>query len=204
MSSPPRTPAGAGRVVICDHNTLLQSVTGLLRMSGYYVFQAYDGRAAAELCQALPDIDLLVLNTEGTGMNTSTLVHDVRRAHPGMPVLHIGPSAIPGMPSDVPDLAESFTADQLLDVVGDLVRVGAPHLSSPPLPFPDLPRVRGSTLKEPPPTLAEGGPMTVGPPSPETRRTAGALPAELITRVSKREANAIFLRNSENPHHPAN
>jgi hypothetical protein len=47
---------------------LLLSVTGLLRMSGYSVFQAHDGWAAQELCVLLPDIDLLVLNTYGTGM----------------------------------------------------------------------------------------------------------------------------------------
>jgi CheY-like chemotaxis protein len=219
VSSPLPLPAGAGRVIICDYNALLLSVTGLLRMSGYCVFQAYNGQAAAELCRELPDLDLLVLNTEGTGTDTPTLVRTVRRAYPGLPVLHIGASAIPGMPPDVPTLAESFTADQLLAVVGDLVRVGAPHLSSPSLPLPDLPRVQGSTLKEPPPDLAEGGPTVIVPPSPETRRTAGAPPAELIakdvslrarqgeliTRVSKvREANAIFLRNSEKAHHPVN
>jgi hypothetical protein len=32
-------PSGEGRrIVICDYNALLQSVTGLLRMSGYCVF----------------------------------------------------------------------------------------------------------------------------------------------------------------------
>jgi hypothetical protein len=31
------------RIVICDYNALLLSVTGLLRMSGYAVFQAQDG-----------------------------------------------------------------------------------------------------------------------------------------------------------------
>jgi response regulator RpfG family c-di-GMP phosphodiesterase len=97
----------------------LLSVTGLLRMSNYCVFQAYDGQAAAELCQQLPDIDLLVLNSEGTGMDTPALVHTVP---PGTSrLLHIGASAIPGMPSDVPTLAESFTVDQLLATVRNLV-----------------------------------------------------------------------------------
>lgn len=121
MPSPPTSPSGAVRVVICDYNALLLSVTGLLRMSGYYVFQAYDGLAAAELCRELPDIDLLVLNTEGTGTDTPALVRSVRHAHPGLSVLHIGPSAIPGMPADVPTIGESFTADQLLAAVVALV-----------------------------------------------------------------------------------
>lgn len=121
MSVPPASPANvAGRVVVCDYNALLQSVTGLLRMSGWYVFQAYDGKAAEELCAQLPDIDLLVLNTEGTGMDTPGLVRSIRKSHPDLAVLHIGVSPIPGMPFDVEHLAESFTADQLLGAVGDL------------------------------------------------------------------------------------
>jgi response regulator RpfG family c-di-GMP phosphodiesterase len=121
MSSPATTLPGAVRVVICDYNALLQSVTGLLRMSGYYVFQAYNGEAAAELCAQLPEIGLLVLNTEGTGVDTPALVRSVRKTHPGLPVLHIGTAPIPGMPSDVLHLAESFTPDQLLATVAALV-----------------------------------------------------------------------------------
>ncbi len=118
MSAPPASPdQGPRRVVICDYNALLQSVTGLLRMSDYYVFQAYDGKAAQELCAQLPRIDLLVLNTEGTGVDTPALVRSIRTLHPGLAVLHIGTSPIPGMPVDVTHLGESFTAAQLLAAV---------------------------------------------------------------------------------------
>jgi hypothetical protein len=37
------------RIVICDYNALLKSVTGLLRMHGYRVFEAYDAPAVEEL-----------------------------------------------------------------------------------------------------------------------------------------------------------
>ena len=121
MSSPKATLPGAIRVVICDYNSLLQSVTGLLRMSGYCVFQAYNGQAAVELCADLDGIGLLVLNTEGTGMDTPALVRSIRKASPGLPVLHIGAAPVPRMPSDVVHLAESFTAEQLLETVGALV-----------------------------------------------------------------------------------
>ncbi len=121
MSSPPRTPDGAVRIVICDYNLLLQSVTGLLRMSGYCVFQAYDGLAAEELCSHLPDIGLLVLNTEGTGVDTPEMVRSVRMLHSGLPVLHIGKAPIPGMPEDVLDLRDTFDVDQLLAAVRTLV-----------------------------------------------------------------------------------
>jgi response regulator RpfG family c-di-GMP phosphodiesterase len=116
-----------GRVIICDYNSLLQSVSGLLRMTGYAVFQAYNGQAAEELCAELPEIALLVLNTEGTGMDTPALVRSIRELHPGLAVLHIGTSPIPGMPSDVLHLAESFTADQLLETVSAL-------MPGPPVP----------------------------------------------------------------------
>ena len=121
MSFPPATPQGAPRVVICDYNALLQGVTSLLRMSGYAVFQAYDGEAALELCQGLPDIGLLVLNTEDTGLDTPKLVRDIRALRPGLPVLHIGARAIPGMPADVPNLIDTFNVKELLDAVGDLL-----------------------------------------------------------------------------------
>ena len=105
MSSPSRTPYGAPRVIVCDYNALLQSVTGLLRMSGYWVFQAYDGQAADELCQFLPEIDLLVLNTEGTATDTPRLVHTLREAQPGLPVLHNWEEPVRDMPADVRHIA---------------------------------------------------------------------------------------------------
>lgn len=124
MSAPSRAPSSGPRVVICDYNLLLLSVTGLLRMSDYVVFQAYDAAAAKELCCVLPDVSLLILNTTGTGMDTPSLVQEIREEHPDLPVLHIGPSALAGMPADVPTLAESFTADELLEAVGALVPAG--------------------------------------------------------------------------------
>ena len=110
-----------GRIVICDYNQLLQSVTGLLRMSGFNVFQAYDGLAAEELCAQLERIDLLVLNTLGTGIDIARLIGKVRLRHPGMPVLHIGTLRPEGLPADVPSLAETFDSDSLLKSVEALI-----------------------------------------------------------------------------------
>jgi hypothetical protein len=116
------TPSTEGRrIVICDYNALLLSVTGLLRMSGYAVFQAHDGWAAQELCILLPDIELLVLNTYGTGINVSELCRNVRTSKRGLPILHIGTSVPDGLPDDVPTLAEDFSADSLLLTVGALL-----------------------------------------------------------------------------------
>jgi hypothetical protein len=122
MSAQRLDPSTEGRrIVICDYNALLLSVTGLLRMSGYCVFQAYDALAVRELCGGLPNIELLILNTTGTGVDSATLVRDIRESHPALAVLHIGNRELDGMPEDVPTLAESFTAPQLLTTVAGLM-----------------------------------------------------------------------------------
>ena len=132
MSSPSRSgPTEGRRIVICDYNQLLQSVTGLLRMSGYVVYQAYDADAARELCGMLPDIDMLILNTTGTGVDSATLVRDIRVQHPALPVLHIGNAALDGMPDDVPTLAETFTPARLLGTVEGLLPTRRARSSAP-------------------------------------------------------------------------
>jgi hypothetical protein len=109
------------RIVICDYNALLLSVTGLLRMSRYCVFQAHDGLAAEELCKRLPEIALLVVNTYGTGIDVGDLVRRVRVASPGIRVLHIGSTLPEGLPDDVPTIPEVFTAEFLLETVSTLI-----------------------------------------------------------------------------------
>lgn len=121
------------RIVICDYNALLLSVTGLLRMSGYAVFQAHDGWAAQELCILLPDIELLVLNTYGTGIDIGELCQNVRDSKPGLPILHIGSTIPEGLPADVPTLSESFNADGLLMTVRALVEPGLMPVGPAPL-----------------------------------------------------------------------
>ena len=117
----PILPSEGRRIVICDYNALLLSVTGLLRMSDYCVFQAHDGRAAEELCARMPEISLLVLNTYGTGIDVGGLVRRVRATSPGIQILHIGSSIPDGLPDDVPTIPEKFTSDFLLSTVSALI-----------------------------------------------------------------------------------
>jgi CheY-like chemotaxis protein len=124
------------RIVICDYNALLLSVTGLLRMSGYAVFQAHDGYAAQELCTLLPDIDLLVLNTYRTGIDVGELCENVRVKKRGLPILHIGSTIPDGLPEDVPTLAEDFTSESLLRTVRTLVNPSATR-NDRPLNYPN-------------------------------------------------------------------
>jgi hypothetical protein len=122
MPSERPVPSTKGRrIVICDYNALLLSVTGLLRMSDYAVFQAHDGYAAQELCTLLPNIELLILNTYRTGIDVGELCQNVRAHKHGLPILHIGSTVPEGLPDDVPTLAEDFTAESLLLTVRALV-----------------------------------------------------------------------------------
>jgi hypothetical protein len=122
MSGQRPVPSNKGRrIVICDYNALLLSVTGLLRMSAYRVFQAHDGIAAEELCARMPEIALLVLNTYGTGIDVGGLVRRVRTANPAIQVLHIGSSIPDGLPEDVPTIPEQFTSEFLLSTVSALI-----------------------------------------------------------------------------------
>ncbi len=102
-------------------------------MSDYCVFQAHDGLAAEELCQALPEIALLVLNTYGTGIDVGGLVRRVRLASPGIQVLHIGSTIPAALPDDVPTIPEVFTAEFLLSYVSALVE----RRQTPPIPGDD-------------------------------------------------------------------
>ena len=119
------SPTDGRRIVICDYTVLLHSVTRLLRLSGYVVVQAHDGRAAAELCLSLPGIGLLVLNTYGTGVDVGGLIGIVRAYCPGFPVLHIGNHRPEDVPGDVPTLAQDFTAGDLQRTVESLMAVPA-------------------------------------------------------------------------------
>ena len=132
MSSQRPVPSGQGqRIVICDYNALLLSVTGLLRMSNYCVFQAHDGLAAEELCGRMPKIALLVLNTYGTGIDVGGLVQRVRVASPEIQILHIGSTIPDGLPDDVPTIPEVFTPDTVRTLIER--RLG-PRLPDSPLP----------------------------------------------------------------------
>ena len=91
-------------------------------MAGYCVFQAHDGYAADELCIELPEISLLILNTEGTGVDVGQMIRNVRTHVPGLPVLHIGTSVPAGLPEDVPTIEEDFSPDHLLMAVDTLIK----------------------------------------------------------------------------------
>jgi len=108
------------RVVICDHNVLLLSVTGVLRKSGYCIFEAHDGAATEELCLTLPDIGLLIVNTASTYASTLEVIRTVRAANPAFPILHIGTRTAQDTPDDVPTLDAPFSSERLLEVVDEL------------------------------------------------------------------------------------
>ena len=140
-------------------------------MSGYAVFQAHDGWAAQELCILLPDIDLLVLNTYGTGIDIGELCSNVRGSKRGLPILHIGSTIPDGRPADVPTLAEDFNADTLLLTVGALIQPGPMGIGAASLQVEQAParhphgRQREDSVKWP----AAMGPAVLPDPVPIVR-----------------------------------
>ena len=119
---------------MCDYSPSQgsQSITVLLRRTGYCVFEAHDGLAVEELCELIPDIEVLVVNTNGTGLDTSELIRHLLSRTPGLRVIHIGPGVIPGLHHDVATLSEAFTANELLRTVAALFSDEVCLSSSPP------------------------------------------------------------------------
>lgn len=113
-------PAGP-RVIICDYNPASQSVTTLLRLNGFHVFQAYDGQAVAELCRYVRNVRLLVLNTEGTEIDVPRLVKRIRGEFPDLPVLHIGTEVPAGLPADIRSLSPNDSVERLLTTADWLI-----------------------------------------------------------------------------------
>jgi DNA-binding response OmpR family regulator len=113
------------RIVICDYNALLQSVTSVLRTNGYCVFQAQDSATAEELCLTLPDIGLLILNTNQGYVSTLEVIHTVRAAREDFPILHIGTRRAEDVPENILLLSAPFTTEHLLGVVDEFFAVAA-------------------------------------------------------------------------------
>lgn len=168
MTERPVPSSEGRRIVICDYNALLLSVTGLLRMSGYAVFQAHDGWAAQELCILLPEIDLLVLNTYGTGIDVGELCRNVRSSKRGLPILHIGSTIPEGLPADVPTLSEDFNADGLLLAVGALIQPGV-EAASPQAEWVQASHPNGRRREDSVSLPAAMGPAMVPDPVPIVR-----------------------------------
>jgi DNA-binding response OmpR family regulator len=112
------------RIAVCHDNGLVLSfITGVLRRAGYRVFQAYDGLATYGLAIEIPEIQMLIVNTRLGAMSGLDLIDHVREVRPTVAILHVGtdPEDASHLPPDVPNLAEPFTAEQLLSAVGRLL-----------------------------------------------------------------------------------
>ena len=122
---PPATRLNDGwRILVTDDNpTKLYALTQTLRTARHCVFAAYDGEAALELVQLLPELDLLITNTRLGTVDGPELMRRTRALKPDLPILHVAhdrAQAYETLPG-VPTLLEPFTPDQLLDVVRRLM-----------------------------------------------------------------------------------
>jgi hypothetical protein len=119
----------------------------------------------------LPEIELLVLNTYGTGINVGELCRNVRSSKRGLPILHIGSTVPDGLPDDVPTLSENFTADGLLMTVGALMQPGLMREGSASLQAEAVSRSypNGRRREDSGSRLAVPGPAVIPPPVPIVR-----------------------------------
>ena len=75
-------------LVVEDEDTLRFAVSKMLRMKGYFVIEAIDGRAAVELFQAnAPDIDVVLLDLTLPMMGGPEVFAEVRRIRPDVAVI---------------------------------------------------------------------------------------------------------------------
>ena len=127
MSSPPASHSKRLRIVVSDDDPiLLARLVQVLRDAGHGVFAAYDGLAALELTELIPDLDLLVTNTRLGNVDAPELLRRVRATKPWLAVLHVG-DPIPGAEgplAGVPTLREPFTSEELLGAIKRLLAMG--------------------------------------------------------------------------------
>ena len=96
----------------------------MLREAGHGVFAAYDGLAACELAEYIPDLDLVITNTRLNNLNAPELIRRVRSCKPWLAILHVGdPLPCEGPLADVPTLREPFTSVQLMDAINAVLAV---------------------------------------------------------------------------------
>jgi len=111
------------RIVVTDDDpALLGKLVGMLREAGHGVFAAYDGMAACELAEYIPDLDLVITNTRLCNLDAPELIQRVRASKPWLAILHVGdPLPGDGPLANVPTLREPFTATDLLNAVNALL-----------------------------------------------------------------------------------
>jgi DNA-binding response OmpR family regulator len=113
------------RIVVTDDDTrLLVILVKMLKDAGHCVFAAYDGLAACELAEYIPDLDLVITNTRLANLNAPDLIQRVRAAKPWLAVLHVGdPLPQTGPLADVPTLREPFSSGELLKAIDSLLEL---------------------------------------------------------------------------------
>jgi CheY-like chemotaxis protein len=107
-------------LAVDDDALVLMNTVAMLEDGGHRVASAHSARDALELmkCQKF---DLLITDQGMPGMTGAELIEQVRRHHPGLPiVLATGYAELPpGVTVDVPRLAKPFTQEQLLRAIGE-------------------------------------------------------------------------------------
>lgn len=126
MMSPPTTLWGRQAIVAAADPALVKFLSRVLQGADCRVFEAHDAQSAYELALQL-GADVLVTNSCVGTVQGDILVHALRRARPGFPILHISAGYAQDrrveerIPDDVPSLEEPFTNEKLVAAVAALL-----------------------------------------------------------------------------------
>jgi DNA-binding response OmpR family regulator len=117
------------RILIVDDEDQIRSLlTRALRERGYDVVAVNDGAAGLEAVLTATDpYDLVVTNNCMPRMTGEELVARIRKARPGLRILHLDDLSGPPertLPPDVPNLTKPFSVDTLVTRIEQLLLPG--------------------------------------------------------------------------------
>jgi PAS domain S-box-containing protein len=126
-AAPAKAQAHEGResiLVVEDERDVRSIATAFLRSLGYTTYEAESGESALEILGAQPDIALLFSDVVlGSGMTGYELVHEARKARPGLPALltsgyeRAGGEHDETPPADVDLLRKPYRREQLGEAI---------------------------------------------------------------------------------------
>ena len=119
--------AGGETVLVVEDEPALRRLLGsALREAGFEVLAAADARTAVRTARSAPQLDLVLSDMILPGGRVDSLVHILREAHPGVPIVFMtGQIEYPALPSaarGAPVLRKPFRLSTLLRTVQDQLK----------------------------------------------------------------------------------
>jgi two-component system cell cycle sensor histidine kinase/response regulator CckA len=130
---PSGTPFSGRYVIVADEDqAVVAFLIHLLRDEGHAAFHAYDALSATQLAKALPQVDLVMSNTQVVGADGVALIHQLRQSRPELPIIYLAnirrstPELEAQLPADIQILREPFTAANVKTAIRPLLNGKGP------------------------------------------------------------------------------